>query len=337
MQSIQNRRRFLTSLTAAGAAGLVGRSTPSWAEPPPETATVRLPVFYKISDCQLPEYIATELLRAEGFTDIQFVASGTGPDSPDWLAHGELDFDWPFLPAAIRSIDSGAPIKVLAGMHSGCLELIADKSIRSVLQLKGRRVGIDITNGTPHELLIIMAAYVGLDPFNDIQWVANPDLSPLELLAEGKIDAFLGIPPLPQEARDRKLGHVILNTSIDHPWSQYYCCMLSSTADYVNRYPVATKRVLRALLKAVDLCVSDPERVARLAVERGFASRYDYALQAMSDVRYDAWRDYDAEDSMRFYALRMQETGITKASPQKIIAEGTDWSFLNELKRELKT
>src|SRR5436190_22560667 len=137
MQIILNRRHFLTSITAAGAAGLVCKSTPAWAEPPPETATVRLPVFYKTSDCQLPEYIATELLRAEGFTDIQFLASGTGPDSTDWLAHGELDFDCPFLPAAIRSIESGAPIKLLAGMHSGCLELIADKSIGSVLQLKG--------------------------------------------------------------------------------------------------------------------------------------------------------------------------------------------------------
>ena len=64
--------------------------------------------------------------------------------------------------------------------------------------------------------------------------------------------------------------------------------------------------------------------MARLAVERGFASRYDYSLQAMSDARYDVWRDYDAEDSLRFYALRMQETGIIEASPQKIIAEGTD-------------
>src|SRR5438128_1835210 len=117
MQTIHNRRRFLTSLTAVGAAGLVGMSTPSWAEPPPEVTTVRLPVFYKVSDCQLPEYISTEMLRAEGFTDIQFVASGTGPDSLDWLAHGELDFDFPFLPAAIRSIDSGVPIKILAGMH----------------------------------------------------------------------------------------------------------------------------------------------------------------------------------------------------------------------------
>ncbi|MBV8334723.1 MAG: ABC transporter substrate-binding protein, partial [Alphaproteobacteria bacterium] len=41
-------------------------------------------------------------------------------------------------------------------------------------------------------------------------------------------------------------------------------------------------------------------------------------------------------DTIRWYALRLRETGFVKSSPQKIIADGTDWRFLNELKRELK-
>ena len=36
------------------------------------------------------------------------------------------------------------------------------------------------------------------------------------------------------------------------------------------------------------------------------------------------------------YALWMHEFGQLSATPNKIIAEGTDWRFLNELKRELK-
>ena len=58
--------------------------------------------------------------------------------------------------------------------------------------------------------------------------------------------------------------------------------------------------------------------------------------QALSELPYYKWRDYDAEDTIRFYALRLYEAGLIKASPHKIIAEGTDWRFLNELKRELK-
>ena len=142
--------------------------------------------------------------------------------------------------------------------------------------------------------------------------------------------------PVPQELRARKIGHTILNTTTDAPWSQHFCCMISATADYVNKYPVATKRVLRAIFKAADLCASDPSWVAQQMVDRGFVPSYDYALQTLNDIRYDKWRDYDAEASLLFFALRMHETGMIKSSPQEIIADGTDWRFLNELKRELK-
>ena len=133
------------------------------------------------------------------------------------------------------------------------------------------------------------------------------------------------------------IGHVVVNSAVDRPWSQYFCCMLAGNADFVQNNPIATKRVVRAILKAADLCVSEPERVARQIVDDGFTANYDYALQTMTDVPYDKWREYDPEDTIRFYALRLQEAGMIKSSPQEIIANGADWRFLNELKRELKT
>jgi NitT/TauT family transport system substrate-binding protein len=187
-----------------------------------------------------------------------------------------------------------------------------------------------------HVLVALMAAHVGLDPAKDIRWVTDPSVKPIEQFMEGKIDAFMGFPPQPQELRARHIGHVIVNSTVDRPWSQYFCCMAAGNRDYVQKYPVATKRALRAILKATDLCATEPTRVARQIVDGGFAPRYDYALQALNEVPYDRWRDYDATDTMRFYALRMRETGFIKSSPQKIIADGTDWRFFDELKRELK-
>jgi NitT/TauT family transport system substrate-binding protein len=131
---------------------------------------------------------------------------------------------------------------------------------------------------------------------------------------------------------------VIVSSITDRPWSQYYCCMLATHTEFARNYPVATKRVLRAILKAADLCASEPERAARLLVDQGYnTKRYDYALQALSEIRYDVWRDYDPEDTLRFYALRLQEAGLIKSSPNKLIAGHSDWRFLDELKRELKT
>ena len=101
-------------------------------------------------------------------------------------------------------------------------------------------------------------------------------------------------------------------------------------------HPVATKRVLRAILKANDICAAEPERAAQQLVDRGFTERYDYALQALTELPYARWREFDAEDTLRFFALRLHEVGMINSSPNALLAEGTDWRFLNELKRELK-
>lgn len=336
MQIIQNRRCFLVGAAAASAVGFLGTATPARAEPPPETTSVRLPRWVGGSYCWAGAYIAGELMRAEGFTDVRYVEGDRSVDQSEWIARGETDFSVNFPPNQIASIDAGVPIKVLTGLHSGCLELIAKESIRSVTELRGKRVGVDGFNNSRHVWLTLMAAYVGLDPVNDIQWVLTEDNKPTELFIDGKIDAFLGTPPQPQELRARKIGHTILNNAVDRPWSQYFCCMISATADYANKYPVATKRVVRSILKAADLCLSDPGMVARQMVDREFVPSYDFALQTLNDIRYDRWREFDPEDSLRFYALRMQELGMIKSTPQKIIADGTDWRFLRELKRELR-
>jgi NitT/TauT family transport system substrate-binding protein len=280
-------------------------------------------------------YLADKLLRAEGLTDVRFVEEQS--DASLWIARGELDFDWNYAAIHIASIEAGVPIVVLAGMHSGCLELIANDRVHSIADLKGKKVGVQSirTQPSPYVWVTLMAAYIGLDPARDIEWVTSGDESAMQLFIEGKIDAFLASPPEPQELHDRHIGHTILATAVDQPWSQYYCCMLAGRVEYVRQYPVATKRVLRALLKAVDLCVSEPQSVARRMID-GFAANYDYALKTLSDARYDRWREFDPEDTLRFFALRMYEVGMIKTSPNTIIAEGTDWRFLNELKRELK-
>jgi NitT/TauT family transport system substrate-binding protein len=112
--------------------------------------------------------------------------------------------------------------------------------------------------------------------------------------------------------------------------------MVTGHREFVHKYPVSTKRAVRAILKAADLCVEQPERVARMVVDRGFAQSYPYALETLKEVSYGAWRTHDPADTLRFHAVRLHEVGMIKTTPQKLIAQGTDWRFLNELKRELK-
>ena len=334
MKSEQSRRRFLSTLSSAGAASLVGG--PAWAQQaPPETTIVRLPKYTSI--CVAPQYAADELLRAEGFTEIRYVETAAESGIPiDSLVRGEIDFLTNFSPPLIIGIDAGQPITLLGGVHVGCFELFAGEGIRSIPDLKGKKVGVQGLGSAQHTFLSSMAAHVGLDPVKDINWVTSASPKPLELFADGKIDAFLGLPPEPQQLRARNFGRVIVNSAVDRPWSQYFCCMLAARPDYVRKYPVATKRVLRAIAKATDLCASDPERVARRLVDGGFAPRYDHALQTLKELPYNKWREYDAEDTIRFYSLRLREAGMIKSPPNKIVTQGSDLRFFNELRRELK-
>jgi NitT/TauT family transport system substrate-binding protein len=330
MAIIGTRRCFLRAVALAGAAGLAHAPRVLAGEGPLETTTVR--ISKDLAICEAPLDVAEELLRAEGFTDIRYVDTAAD-DISAAVGHDKVDFALDFPVLFAPGIDAGEPITVLAGVHVGCFELFAGQHIQTVANLKGKTVGL---KASPPTLLKLIAAQIGLDPDKDIRWVNDPTADPLELFAQGKTDAFLGFPPEPQELRARHAGHVILSTMLDRPWSLYFCCMLLGSREYVRKYPVATKRVLRSILKAADLCVADPAAVARRLVDGGFTPRYDYALQTLNDIPYNNWRDYDAEDTIRFYSLRMHEAGLIKSSPQKIIAEGTDWRFLNELKRELK-
>jgi NitT/TauT family transport system substrate-binding protein len=331
MSMVQTRRRFLSTLSAASAAGLVRAPPSQAAEGALETTTVRIAIGPAI--CPAPLNASAELLRAEGFTDIRYVHVPQAAGFVPAIAHRDADFTMFEPTGLIPAIDAGASIVVLAGVHGGCYELFAQQNIRSVGELRGKWVAAD----NP-DLFRVIAAQVGLDPAKDVDWVgsADPAVNPLELFAQGKIDAFLAFPPHPQALRARHVGHVLIRTAEDRPWSQYFCCMPVGNRDFVRNHPVATKRVLRATLKTADLCATQPERMARRLVDLGLAPRYDDALQTLGDVPYDRWREYDPEDTIRYYALRLYELGIVKATPQQIIAEGTDWRFFNELKRELK-
>ena len=109
-------------------------------------------------------------------------------------------------------------------------------------------------------------------------------------------------------------------------------CMLDANPEFVRTRPIATKRVVRAILRATDLCLSAPTKVARRIVDQ---PNYDDVVQTLSDVPYGKWRDYDPEDTLRFYALRLHEAGMIKSSPDRMIADGADWRFLREVRREL--
>jgi NitT/TauT family transport system substrate-binding protein len=329
------RRKFLSTATFAGAGAFLGLQTGAIAaEPPPETTKVRLVEQPEI--CSGTALIAAqELLKVEGFTQLQ-VKKTTGINGVNAVARGEADFSITPVPSLVTRIDAGEQLILLSGIHVGCFELFGTERIRSLRDLKGKRVGVSVLGSARHIFLASMLVHVGLDPRRDVEWITGPVAESMQMFAKGEIDAFMGFPPEPQELRAKRIGHVLVNTTTDKPWSQYFCCMVLANREFVRKYPVATKRALRGFLKAANVCALEPQRAVKLRADKGYTVGSEYALQTIKELPYDRWREYDPEDTVRFFALRLHEAGMIKSSPQKIISQGTDWRFLNELKKELK-
>ena len=331
-----NRRDFLAHSSALAGASLLSLPNLAHAEPPPETKKIRLMRLPAI--CAAPQYVAEELLRLEGFEDIKYLEiTDTKTPGAYNFATGAVDISMTDVPGLIPLLDAGEPVTLLAGVHAGCFELFVNGNVNSIRDLKGKTIALSVLGGSEYIYLSSIISYIGMNPRKDVKWISGKDpRDGVRLFTEGKADAFLAFPPQPQALRAKKVGRVILDTAQDRPWSQYFCCGVAGNRDFVRNHPIATKRAIRAILKGADICAQQPERAARHLVDKGWEPSYSVALEVLKNLPYRRWRDAEPEDTLRFHALRLREAGLIKSTPQKLIAHGTDWRFLNELKRELK-
>lgn len=335
-----SRRDFLAKMALAGASAAIGcwpETGSAAVEPPPETTTLRL--RYWDSACWAPFYLAEPFLREEGFTDIRYLA-GPGTELVNMFKQGLVDLSPEFSVQGMYNIEnSESPHQFISGLHVGCYALVGSARIRSVRDLKGKTVWAGLVEyGGPHIFFTAIVSYVGLDPRKDIKYVWVKKDEAVELFRTGKIDAFMNFPPGPLELIAQGYGHLLVDTNVDKPWSQYFCCMVSARRDFVKNNPIATKRALRAILKGVDHVSRDPALATREMLDRKIIKPRDekYVLQSLKEIPYGRWREYNPEDTVRFYSLRMRETAMMKSHPQQFIDRNTNWSFLKELKRDFR-
>jgi NitT/TauT family transport system substrate-binding protein len=334
------RREFLGRMTTASAAGALSLYPEIVkAEPPPETTSINIvfdPTFAIL--CYGPQYVATEMLKLEGFTEVNYVPylADQGANDADVVGAGKADISTAWAGDLLLAADNRDSVVGLSGMHLGCTEIFAHEGIKSFHDLKGKKIALYAEGSAEHVWFSMMLSYIGIDPQQEIEWVIHPYEEWGELLAAGKVDAVMLWPPDSQIFREQKIGHVILDTTTDRPWKDYFCCVISGNREFVDNNPVATKRALRAILKATDMCALEPELAARAVVASGFPTNYERAVKVFSEIPYAQWREYDPEDTLRFFALRMHKLGLIKQAPDDLVDGIADWRFLNELKRELK-
>src|SRR5678815_1860337 len=168
-----SRRKVLGQLTVAGTAGLLGvrPEHAAAADAPPETKRLRIGQS-PTGTCWAPQYLAAEMLRAEGFSDLRYVPADAGQVYKA-IAAGEIDLSMAFIAPFVVQADSGQQVVMLAGIHPGCIELFCSERIRAIRDLKGRTVSTNGLGSPNHAFLSSILTYVGLDPRRDVKWVVQ--------------------------------------------------------------------------------------------------------------------------------------------------------------------
>jgi NitT/TauT family transport system substrate-binding protein len=343
------RRRAL--LGAAGASLVVAcaptsGSTVETAAPslgPLETTTVRIASPFA---CDPPLWLANDFLLEEGFTDIRYIDAAGRPR--DWATKGTVDFGAVHPEEHVAAVDAGAPLLALAGLHSGCQEVWVGPGIASIRDLRGKRIAV-FKKDTGDQFFNFFAtalAYVGIDPLKDVTFfeVDRGYSVMLNAFVDGRSDAFLAAADGAALLRrnPRSLSTKILDQSADKPWSQYFCCLLVANRDWARQNPVAAKRFTRAVLRASDATVKDRPGAARKGVGHftsilplGSLSVEQILNETIAMPSYD-WRELEPEETLRFFALRLNDVKLIKSTPTQIIAQGSDVGFMHQLRKELK-
>jgi NitT/TauT family transport system substrate-binding protein len=342
------RRQVLRGAAGLGLAAATGTLLPACSsaakrpatelrsDAPPETTSIRL---YSLPDvqCIAAQYMAEPFLREEGFTDVQYPRR-SARESLETLQKGDFDIVVAYAATVIPMIEAGAPLVMLGGIHVGCWQVFGTGDIKSVRDFKDKTVSIIGPKFNDGLFMAMTLNDVGLDLNKDVKIVSHLPSENARILSSGEVDALVAFPPVSMDLRVKGIGKVVINSLTDPPWSNYYCCTAVTTRDWLEKRPVATKRALRAVLKGADVVATDPNGSARFMVDRGYSNNFDYTCDILKEIPYNKiWQDFDPVDSVRFYALRLKQAGVIKSTPDEILERGTDFRYLNDLRKELHT
>ena len=327
--------------TGAAAGLLLGCGDDESAKPlpegelgPPEVTQIRLPLQRsELNPCLSPLYVAEPFLRDEGF-EPEYVPVSVTDDWEQLMGDNVMDIAQDFAASIAEGVDLGRKLTILAGVHIGCYELFARDGIRSIGDLAGGKVAVPFGDDEilpSYAFMVTIMNFIGV-PANRVVTSHDPDKLP-GLLQSHEVDAVLALQPSGENLRNLEGVRVIFDSATDPPFVNQYCCMFFANSGFVNKNPVATLRALRALLKAADAVAQDPAQAAEQVVKVDMSVNVDDARRELQHLPYDVWRTFSPEESLRFYALRLKESGEISMDPNKLV-QTADWRFLDRLRRD---
>jgi len=266
--------------------------------------------------CEAPLFAAYEqgFFKEEGL-DVEMIR-GDANTLRDGLALDKVDVTDGVLMQWIKPIEQGLKVKFTAGIHTGCIQILAGakSNIKSVKDLAGKRIGVPAIGGGPHNLASRALFTSGIDPKNGVTWKAFP-MSELELaLEKGEIDAIASADPIAQIIVDKGKARSILNSAKTTPYNQEYCCLVVVNGKFIKEHPDTAAAATRAILKAARWVSKNPEAAAKLSVEKKYVPGNPAVNAKILSGYHYIPSVKGGENAILIAAREMKETGVLNRS-----------------------
>ena len=278
--------------------------------------------------CGAPIYIAYEngYFAEEGF-DVNLI-SADFETRKIGLNNGSIPIvngDFQFFP----SIENGIDVKVVDGLHEGCIKFAVkpDSDIKTVQDLKGKKIGVDEIGGTPHQVASLWLENAGISADaskGEVTFLPYSDGNlEFEALAKGEIDVAALWDPLGsihEKAGDVK---ILFDLGKDPYFKDHFCCFLYASTKVLNEEPEKVAALLRAYRKAQEWIYENPEKAVDIIVNKKYASIEDKDLAVdliksygypSADKHNESW-DQRVESDVKYFVDGLSKIGYLKSDP----------------------
>ena len=185
---------------------------------------------------------------------------------------------------AIAAAANGADVLLIAGIfNSTPFRLVAEPSIRTAADLKGKRIGITRPGSVTDMTARLAVEKIGLDPRTDVEYVAMGDIRVmLAGFGTGAIQAGMAYPPDTAPLEDQGYNTLYDPAREGFPYQHK---AIEVTSDWARQYPAAVDRLLRGTIRAIHFIRTNrAETIAAISEfidvtdPRGLAEAYDQVV-----------------------------------------------------------
>ncbi|MDR2031103.1 MAG: ABC transporter substrate-binding protein [Azoarcus sp.] len=270
--------------------------------------------------CHTPLVVAQETgIFSRNGLDIDFITYGGSTDQLlEGLATGKASAAVGMIHRWLKPLESGFDVKIVAGLHGGCVRLIGYRpaGVTTLADLRGKVIGVSNLGDPAKHFFTSYLKRNGIDSAREVSWRAyQPDL--LGIAAEkGEIHAIAqGDPLLYSIERDGKGAYVELATNTDPPYHDKTCCVLGVGGGLLRDNRPAVTALVRSLVEAYEWTAKHTEDAAKLFHKYTKNLSFDELLQLYRHLTlHEHPTGTDMREQLAFYAQDFKDLGVLKAT-----------------------